>query len=43
MNAERKLSNGAAVLDEEQMIQSFLAGYHRPNTIRNYERALRRF
>ncbi|WP_391572450.1 tyrosine-type recombinase/integrase [Cohnella sp.] len=43
MNAERKLSNGAAVLDEEQVIQSFLAGYHRPNTIRNYERALRRF
>ncbi|OXS55320.1 hypothetical protein B1A99_23920 [Cohnella sp. CIP 111063] len=43
MNADRKLSNGAAVLDEEQMIQSFLAGYHRPNTIRNYERALRRF
>ncbi|XID90737.1 tyrosine-type recombinase/integrase [Paenibacillaceae bacterium WGS1546] len=43
MNAERKLSNEAVGLDEEQMIQSFLAGFHRPNTIRNYERALRRF
>ncbi|WP_168120626.1 tyrosine-type recombinase/integrase [Paenibacillus sp. HB172176] len=30
-------------LDDNQMIQSFLAGYHRPNTIRNYERALRCF
>lgn len=32
-----------AVWSDEQMIQSFLAGYHRPNTIRNYERALRCF
>ncbi|MCC3372341.1 tyrosine-type recombinase/integrase [Cohnella sp. REN36] len=39
MNAERN----AVGMDEEQMIQSFLAGYHRPNTIRNYERALRLF
>ncbi len=43
MNAERKLSNGPSGLDEEQMIQSFLSGYHRANTIRNYDRALRRF
>ncbi|MFC4597328.1 tyrosine-type recombinase/integrase [Cohnella hongkongensis] len=43
MNAERKPLDEAVGMDEERMIHSFLAGYHRPNTIRNYERALRLF
>ncbi|THF80284.1 tyrosine-type recombinase/integrase [Cohnella fermenti] len=30
-------------LDDEQMVECFLGGYHRPNTIRNYRRALMNF
>ena len=30
-------------LTDEQMIQIFLGGYHRPNTVRNYRRALLEF
>lgn len=32
--------NTVSYMDDEQIIQSFIAGYHRPNTIRNYKRAL---
>lgn len=46
MNAENnkhRNSNELSGMSDELIMQSFLAGYHRPNTIRNYERALRNF
>ncbi|MDQ6419325.1 tyrosine-type recombinase/integrase [Paenibacillus sp. LHD-117] len=46
MNAETKpyrISSNKPVMSDEHIVQSFLAGYHRPNTIRNYERALTSF
>lgn len=46
MNAETKqhrISSDKPGMSDERIVQSFLAGYHRPNTIRNYERALNSF
>ncbi|OUS76998.1 hypothetical protein B1748_10520 [Paenibacillus sp. MY03] len=40
---KHRVSRDAPLMSEELIVQSFLAGYHRPNTIRNYERALNNF